>query len=117
MTDAKERDSEQREVQAALGRTIRDRRLALQWTRGLLAERSGVSEIYIGRIENGQADLSLSILLKIANGLDTTAGQLVGEVAPLSPEAIEMAQRFDQVSEEFQTVLLRLLQITQRGDV
>ena len=75
----------------ALGREVHRRRGALGLTLEQLAERSGLSPNYIGTVENGQRDPSLTTVLALAKGLGISPGQLLGGVAELNPTSKEAA--------------------------
>lgn len=63
-------------VVAALGEVVRARRKAL----GLPQDRvGGVSRVWLQRIESGTANPSVVSLLRLAEALDTTAADLLGE--------------------------------------
>jgi transcriptional regulator with XRE-family HTH domain len=98
----------------SFGQTVRRRREALSMTLEQLAERSGLSPNYVGSVENGRRDPSLSTVLALAKGLKSTPGELLGSVKELSPEAFEAARLFDGVSSELQDVVLRLLRAVSR---
>lgn len=91
------------------GKEIRRRRVALGLTLEQLAERSGLTPNYIGTVENGRRDPSLSTIGALARGLGISAGELLGGVADLSPQAIEAAQLFDATTPELQAAMLALL--------
>jgi transcriptional regulator with XRE-family HTH domain len=74
-----------------------------------LAERSGLTPNYIGTIEIGQRDPSLSTVLALARGLSVPPGELFGGVGRLSPSALEAARLFEGTSPEVQDAVLRLL--------
>jgi XRE family aerobic/anaerobic benzoate catabolism transcriptional regulator len=71
---------------SALGRRIRDTRLARGWTLRELAERSGVSPRFLGQIESGRANLSVRRLADLAEALDLSPSTLLS-AAPASPDA------------------------------
>jgi transcriptional regulator with XRE-family HTH domain len=98
----------------SFGQTVRRRREALSMTLEDLAERSGLSPNYVGSVENGRRDPSLSTVLALAKGLKSTPGDLVGGAKDLSPEAFEAGRLFDGVSSEIQDVVLRLLRAVSR---
>ncbi|NUQ78022.1 MAG: helix-turn-helix transcriptional regulator [Polyangiaceae bacterium] len=75
----------------ALGREIRRRRQALGMTLPALAEATGITPNYIGAIELGHRDPSLSTVLRIARGLRLMPGELLG-MPELPPDAIEAAK-------------------------
>jgi XRE family transcriptional regulator, fatty acid utilization regulator len=91
------------------GREIRRLRQALGLTLEELAHRCGVSPNYIGSIENGHRDPSLSTVRALARGLGVTTGELVGPTTKLSDAAVEMAQLFDEMAQELQGAILKIL--------
>jgi transcriptional regulator with XRE-family HTH domain len=72
------------------GREVRRRREALGLTLEGLAERAELTPNYIGTIENGKRDPSITTIAAIAKGLDLAPGELLGEVPELSPILIEV---------------------------
>ena len=90
------------------GREVRRRRVALGLTLEQLAERSGLTPNYIGTVENGRRDPSLSTVMSLAEGLGVPAGELVGGVAELGPVAIETARLLEGAPPELQTAILEL---------
>jgi transcriptional regulator with XRE-family HTH domain len=90
------------------GREVRRRRVALGLTLEQLAERSGLTPNYIGTVENGRRDPSLSTVLSLANGLGVPAGELVGGVAELGPVGMETARLMEAVPPELQDAILEL---------
>lgn len=65
-----ERDEFDKETQAfCLAATLKDERLRAGLTQEQLAERIGTKKTYISRLENGKADVQLSTLFRIFEGL------------------------------------------------
>jgi transcriptional regulator with XRE-family HTH domain len=60
----------------------------------LQAERSKLSPNYIGTVESGHRDPSLSTVLALAKALRVPAGELVGGIEDVSAEALEAARLF-----------------------
>lgn len=56
------------------GDSIRARRTDLGWTQAELAERSGVSQADISRIENGQLDARWSTIHRLSEALEAPSG-------------------------------------------
>ena len=90
------------------GREVRRRRVALGLTLEQLAERSGLTPNYIGTVENGRRDPSLSTVMSLAAGLGVPAGELVGGVAELGPIAMETARLVEASPPELQDAILEL---------
>lgn len=98
----------------SFGRAVRRRREALGLTLETLAERSRLSPNYIGTVENGRRDPSLSTVLALAKGLRVAPGELLGPVRGLSPEAFEVGREYDASPEDVQDLVVRLLRVTTR---
>jgi transcriptional regulator with XRE-family HTH domain len=91
------------------GREIRRRREALGLTLEQLAEKAELTPNYIGTIENGKRDPSLSTVLSLAKGLRIAPAELFGGVQDLSSAATEAGLLFDGVIPEIQEAVLKLL--------
>jgi len=75
----------------AFGREVRRRRMALGWTLDAMADVAGLTPNFIGGVENGRRNLSLTSMARIAKGLGVHLGALLG-MPELSPEAIGAAR-------------------------
>ena len=65
-----EREEFDKEAQAfCLAETLKEERLRAGLTQQQLAERIGTKKTYISRLENGKADIQLSTLYRIFEGL------------------------------------------------
>jgi transcriptional regulator with XRE-family HTH domain len=98
------------------GREVRRRREAAQMTLEDLANRSGLSPNYIGSIEIGKRDPSLSTMDALAKALGAALGVLLGGVPEISQAAIQMGQTFDQSAPEVRQGLLLILRSTRQKD-
>ena len=98
----------------SFGRAIRRRREALGLTLEELAERAALSPNYIGTVENGRRDPSLSTILALAKGLRVPPGELLGPVKELSSEAYDIGRQYDAAPEDVQDLVARLLRIVAR---
>jgi transcriptional regulator with XRE-family HTH domain len=74
-----------------------------------MAERVDLSPNYIGAIENGRRDPSLSTLQRLADGLEVTMGELLGNEQRLSPSGWQAAKMYDRASAEMRRGVLMLL--------
>lgn len=97
------------------GREVRRRREALGLTLEGLAERAELTPNYIGTIENGKRDPSISTILAIANGLDIAPGQLLGEMPELSPMSAEVGRLFDGTAPDIQAAILLILRAASKA--
>jgi transcriptional regulator with XRE-family HTH domain len=91
------------------GREVRRRREARSMTLEDLAERSGLTPNYIGTIENGKRDPSLSTIAALAKGLGVKPGELFGSVPDISPAGEEAGRLFDDAPPEVQAAILKIL--------
>lgn len=66
------------ETTRVFGERVRDRRLALGLSQEAAAVRCGIHWTQLGKVERGQRSLRLETIVKIADGLDVDAGDLVG---------------------------------------
>jgi transcriptional regulator with XRE-family HTH domain len=96
------------------GQEIRRRREAAGMTLEALAERVGLTPNYIGGIEIGKRDPSLSSVLSLARGLRVPPSDLLGGMKDLSPAAIEAGRLFETATSEIQDAVLRLLRAVAR---
>jgi transcriptional regulator with XRE-family HTH domain len=96
---------------ARFGDEIRRRRELLGLTLDELAGRCDLTPNYIGAIEKGRRNPSLSTIHAIAAGFRIHPGELLGSVHELSPVCYEAARAFAQVRPEIQDALVRLLRV------
>ena len=88
-------------IRRALGARLRELRTARGLSQDRLAALSGVSRVYVGRIERGQQTLSLVLIGKIAEALavapaallDGSGGEAGGTPGSTVPEARGRAER------------------------
>ena len=96
------------------GQEIRRRRQALGMTLEQLAEASKLTPNYIGTIENGKRDPSLSTVMALAQGLRLNPGELFGGLHDLSAAATEAGILFDGATPDIQDAVLALLRSVSR---
>lgn len=74
-----EREQFDRETEAfCLAETLKEERLRAGLTQEQLAERIGTKKTYISRLENGKADVQLSTLFRIFEGLGRRVSLKIG---------------------------------------
>jgi transcriptional regulator with XRE-family HTH domain len=88
---------------------VRRRREALRITLLELGERSDLTASYIGGIELGNRDPSLTTIYALAKGLGISASEFFSSVADLTPASEEVGRLFDQAEPEIQKVILAML--------
>lgn len=69
---------------------------------------------YVGSIEMGHRDPSLSTVTALAKGLGLSPAELLGGVAELSPVALEAGHLLDSTAPEVQSAVLQLLRVLAR---
>ena len=103
------------EVQlVAFGREVRRIREDVGLTQEQLAKLSGRSSIYIGTVENGRRDPSLSTVYALAKGLGVQASAFFGANRPLASAGEETAALFDTTPPDVQNAVLTLLRAVLR---
>jgi transcriptional regulator with XRE-family HTH domain len=109
-------------IDVAVGHRIRVRRKWLGVSQSALAEHLGVSFQQVQKYERGANRVSASMLVRIAQKLDTTVGELVGETAQpeqradeglfeklATPGAIQLLDAFASVQQpSLRTAILNL---------
>lgn len=96
------------------GREVRRRREQAGLTLEALAEKAQLSPNFVGAVENGRKDPSLSTIKKLAKGLRVGPGELLGGVEGLSSAALEGARLFDEVPPQVRDAALQLLRTVRR---
>jgi transcriptional regulator with XRE-family HTH domain len=91
------------------GKVVRRVRRMKKLTLEQAANKAGISTNYLGSIELGQRDPSMSTVTAIARALGVSAGDLLGGPDSLSAPALEMARMFAGLDDEHQDALLRLV--------
>ena len=67
------------EVAAALGRVVREHRLRKKLSQEQFAELVDLSKNYVGNLERGEHEITITTLNRIARALGTTASELIKE--------------------------------------
>ena len=101
-----------------VGPEIRRRREALGMTLRELGQRSGITPNYIGGVEMGKREPSVSTLVALARGLSAEPGDLLG-AGGFGPEATEAARLIETLPERHRepvlVVLRALVKISAEG--
>ncbi len=92
----------------AFGAEVRRRRESLGWTLPELAKRSGLTANYLGAVEMGLRDPSMSTLVKIAKGFGVPLSELLGAYgfSPVTLECLHlMKEALPDVREAIEDIL------------
>jgi transcriptional regulator with XRE-family HTH domain len=97
-----------------IGIRIRNARLDLGLTQAQLAEKASLDSVYLGQVERGIKNLSIDSLVRIADSLKVSAGDLVdgkqtGKVDPLTREISEILCKYDKKKRQALLRALRML--------
>jgi transcriptional regulator with XRE-family HTH domain len=94
---------------AQFGQEVRRRRAAGDITLEVLAGRAGLTPNFVGTIENGRRDPSLSTVLSIAKALGVAPAELFSSTGTLTVAAEEAARLFDEAPREVRKAVLSIL--------
>jgi len=106
---AERRTGEVKAFVAAVGERVRKARQRKGIARRVLAERSGISQRYLAQLENGTGNISIGLLLKVANALDHRVEWLVGEDDPWNSEASRVAEFYRSAKPEQRQRIMQIL--------
>jgi len=99
----------------SFGQEVRRRRTAAKLTLEALAAKAELTPNYLGSIERGDRDPSLSYVQAIAKALGVAVGDLAGGGRGLpSGAAVEAIRLFDDATPEVQEAVLGLLRAVVR---
>jgi transcriptional regulator with XRE-family HTH domain len=83
-------------LQRSLGRKIRELRTRHGWTQEQLAEFCGLHRTYMGHVERGEKNVSLSTVARVANALGVRIAALFGRpqeaTAPEAPKQMRSSR-------------------------
>ena len=94
---------------AAVGSRVRNARQRKGMSRRALSELSGVSQRYLAQLEMGGGNISIGLLLKVANALNHRIEWLVGEEDPWESEAIQLGTLFSSATLDQKKQVLEIL--------
>lgn len=98
-------------LHSEVGEVIRARRKAQGLTQEELSETSGLHEKYIGQVERGETNITLSNLAKIAKGLGCNIADLFpgGRSTETNQSLAEIIALLESKDEKFLRTLLKVL--------
>ena len=106
------RDAVDVRIAALLGRVgdrVRDARKRRGLSRRALAEKSGVSERYLAQLETGQGNISIGLLLRLAEALDFRIEWLIAEHDPWHSDIGTIATLLPRASRQQLAQVIRVL--------
>ena len=65
------------DVRARLARNLRKLRLARGWSQEDFADRAGIHRTYVSDLERGARNPTISVVDKLAKGLEVSCGELL----------------------------------------
>jgi XRE family transcriptional regulator, aerobic/anaerobic benzoate catabolism transcriptional regulator len=105
------------EFLAALGERVRALRARRGLTRKTLAAAADVSERHLANLEYGEGNASILILLQVANALQCSLSELIGDVTTSNPEWLMIREQLANCDEAtLRRVRLALSDILGTGD-
>ncbi|WP_020585449.1 helix-turn-helix domain-containing protein [Desulfobacter curvatus] len=100
------------EVLENIGKHIRDLRGEKKLSQQALAELAGISYKYLGEIERGQVNLSVEILIKIAESLQVPPGELLNDVINDETKIVSRIKSiFSELSKKDSDAALEILNV------
>ena len=94
---------------ATVGERVRKARQRKGIARRVLSELSGVSQRYLAQLENGDGNISIGLLYKIAQALDHRIEWLVGADDPWGSETAEFAELYRSASSGLRQKVMDIL--------
>jgi transcriptional regulator with XRE-family HTH domain len=93
----------------AFGRELRHRRLMAGMTLDQLAERSGMTPNYLGTVECGKRDISLTTIDALAEAFGIAPGVLLGTSHEMSPAAEEGGRLLARLPHDMQASFIKIM--------
>lgn len=94
----------------ALGKRIKDKRISLNMTQEKLAELADISAVYVGQIERGDRHMTLDVLVKMANLLNSSVEELLKDSVPTTNSRMkELNNLVQNLKEEEIEQIIRII--------
>ena len=105
-------------TQQALGKRLRERRLSLGWTQECAAEQIGIDVKAYGRIETGNANVTLATLARLARGFGVNIGDLFEQSQRAGgAEISELHRLVDDAEPSLRKLMLHLFRAVRAWDM
>ncbi len=93
----------------AVGERVRTARTRKGISRRILSEASGVSQRYLAQLENGEGNISIGLLLRIASALDFRIEWLLAREGPWNSELANISTLFRSATKQQREHVLKIL--------
>ena len=94
----------------SVGDRVRNARARMGISRRVLSERSGVSQRYLAQLESGQGNISIGLLMRIAEALDFGIEWLVSEDDPWNSDIAKASFLLRSATEDQRERVFQILQ-------
>lgn len=102
--------TKQQQFNLELGQRVRNERKAQHLTIAKLAEKAGLSSVYISKIEHGKCTITTETLIKLCNALEISADYLVNNTQAHTNVILERLQkRLHSYPEEQQKIYREII--------
>jgi len=102
-------DAQIERLLASVGERVRNARARMGISRRLLAEKSGVSQRYLAQLESGQGNISIGLLLRVAQALDFRIEWLVAEEDPWTSDIVMISSLLRSATKAQRERILEIL--------
>jgi XRE family aerobic/anaerobic benzoate catabolism transcriptional regulator len=102
---------------ATVGERVRKARQLKGMARRVLSELSGVSQRYLAQLENGDGNISIGLLYKVAEALDHRIEWLVGVDDPWGSEAARVVELFRGANSGLKQKVMEILLAAQAAEL
>ncbi len=99
-----------------VGQRVRNARQKKGMSRRILAERSGVSQRYLAQLETGQGNISIGLLLRVAQALEFGIEWLVSPDDPWQSDTARAMLLFQRATQKQRHDVLQVLQPTKPSE-
>ncbi|MEM7268056.1 MAG: helix-turn-helix transcriptional regulator [Pseudomonadota bacterium] len=104
-------------LQAQIAARVREARRRIGVPRRVLSEMSGVSQRYLAQLEAGEGNISVGLLLRVAQALDVKIEHLIGEDDPWESEVLRAAELYRAADRTARDAALAALAADQGDDL
>ncbi len=97
------------DLMVQVGQRVRSARERKGISRRVLSENSGVSQRYLAQLEAGTGNISIGLLMRVAQSLDHKIEWFVGEKDPWNSSSLRVAELFDSADRQTRELVMRAL--------